>query len=617
MVSMLVHSTTVATNALLTRTGLARAALVTNEGFRDVLEIGRQRRPELYDLTARRPPPLVPRKGRFTVRCRIDRKGREFEPFDLKGASRVAKEVVDGGFESVAVCFLNSHLNPVHERLMKGVLLRTGFRGHLSVSTEVDNESREYERTSTTVVNAALSPGVSRYLDSLERSLKRMGYRCPLYVMNSDGGTSTLGFASTRPVVALESGPAAGVVAASRLARALSLPRVLTFDMGGTTAKAGTVIDGEPEHTSEFEAAGRTHSGRSVAGSGYPVRGSFIDLAEVSAGGGTVAWADEAGDLKVGPRSAGSVPGPASYGKGGTDPTVTDANLLLGRLGPSSLLGGEMSLFPTLAHRSFSALADRLGWSVEEAAKGVVRLVNGGMSKALSMVTRERGRDPRTFTMVAFGGAGPMHACDLADEMGVEKIMVPVHAGLFSAYGLTSGALRRTYVAPAPKARASLRRAFESLEEEARRDARDDEWGAVSFTRSVEARYRDQSHELLVAYNGNGSLERSFVLKHREMYGFSTRDAVEAVNLRLTMTAAGNEGVPLKSNWEGKPASSGPMRRAWVGGRDGKVKVFTREAMNPGDSGRGPCVIAEYDSTLVVNQGWRWTLEEFGTRLSR
>jgi N-methylhydantoinase A len=614
--SLISHATTLATNALLTHAGLARTALVTNDGFRDILEIGRQRRPEIYDLNTRRPPPLVERRDRLTAKCRIAADGTELEPLNLEEAEALAKRVVDGKFESIAICFLNSFLNDIHERQVKDFLLSRGFRGHISISTDVDRAYREYERTSTTVVNAVLSPLMAGYLSSLRASLSRSRIRAPVYVMGSDGGASTIAFASSRPVSVIESGPAAGVIASKVLAGKLSLDRVLTFDMGGTTAKAGTVIDGEPDIIGEFEAAGRTHSGQSIKGSGYPVRGQFIDLAEVSAGGGTVAWADEAGELKAGPRSAGSDPGPACYGRGGREPTVTDASVLLGRLSPEALLGGAMKIKRELAVRSISKLAVTLQQTPEECAKGILRLVNDSMARAISLVSLERGRDPRDFTLVAFGGAGPMHACDLAEEMGVTDVVVPIHAGLFSAYGLLVGELTRSFSAPVTRPGNDLQGAFRRLEENARRNMHSEGFGTIRVIRFVEARYVGQSHELQLPYRSEASLRGSFDKRHKELYGFSTRDQVEVVSIKVTAIVPRPAQLMLKSD-RNHPRAHSRKREAWIGGRNRRVSVFPGESLLPGSHGAGPCIIEEYDSTLVVNPSWRWRAEEYGTRMTR
>ena len=360
-VALVSHATTIATNALLTHTGLAKTALITNQGFRDVLEIGRQRRPEIYNLDTKRPKQLVDRRNRFTVKGRrlVDGSGRT--PLAESDLLKVSKEIAQRGLESAAVAFLNSYVNPSDETKAEKILRRSGFKGHIDISSRVDPQYREYERTSTTVVNASLVPLMSQYLHGFQNELEWIGFHCAFYVMNSDGTASTLAQASKRPISIIESGPAAGVLASASLASQLSLSKVITFDMGGTTAKAGTIIEDRPDLSYEFEAAGRSYHGRSIKGSGYPVRQPFIDLAEVSAGGGTVAWLDEAGVLKVGPESAGADPGPAAYGKGGSQATVTDANIVAGRINPSQMLGGDLKLHDDLAVAAIRRLTRKLG----------------------------------------------------------------------------------------------------------------------------------------------------------------------------------------------------------------------------------------------------------------
>ena len=614
--SLISHATTLATNALLTHTGLARTALITNEGFRDVLEIARQRRPELYDLETRRPVPLVERRDRLTVPSRMGADGAELEPLEEEASASVADEVLNGRYQSAAICFLNSYLNDVHERKMRKALRAKGFGGHISISSEVDREYREFERMSTTVVNAALSPLMSGYLSSLQAAFRRSKFRARVYVMNSDGGASTASHASTRPVTVIESGPAAGVIASKMLAKRLSIGMLLTFDMGGTTAKAGTVIKGEPDIINEFEAAGRTHSGRSIRGSGYPVRGQFIDLAEVSAGGGTIAWVDSAGELQAGPESAGSDPGPACYGGGGTEPTVTDANVVLGRLNPASLLGGAMRIHSDLARLSMRRLSTRLKLDETEVAIGILRLVNNSMARAISMVTVERGRDPRDFAMAAFGGAGPMHACDLAEEMGIREVIIPVHAGLFSAYGLLAGELTRTFTAPVMEAEPRLETRFRELEDEARRQMRSEGFARFRLSRFFEGRYLGQSHELLLPFTADQAARAAFDAKHKALYGYSLPDKLEAVNIHVRATVVRRSPRALRSHGTMAP-SSYTTRRAWVGGAHSQTPVHTRESLRPGAQGHGPCIIEEYDSTLIVNPSWKWSMEEYGTRLVR
>jgi N-methylhydantoinase A len=614
-VRFIAHATTLATNALLTGAGLPRIALVTNDGFRDLLEIGRQRRPEIYDLNTRRAPPLVKRKDRLTVKCRISAEGEEVAKLDSVGALRVARYIRRQRFSAVAICFLNSYINPKHELEMKEALNSAGYAGHVSVSSEVDREYREYERFSTTAVNACLSPLVASYLGTLESDLLALGVKAPLYMMNSDGGMGTARAAASRPVGVVESGPAAGVLAARQLARTRGASRVLSFDMGGTTAKAGTIIDGEPDLVNEFEAAGRTHSGRSVRGSGYAVRGRFVDIAEVSAGGGTVAWVDEEGGLAVGPRSAGSAPGPACYGSGGKEATVTDANVVLGRISPTHLLGGRMAIHKELAETAVGIVAQRLDLTVQETALGIIRLANNSMAKAIAIVSVERGRDPREYTMIAFGGAGPAHCCDLAEELGIRDVLVPIHSGLFSAYGLLTADISRWFTLPLDRSGSDVEAKLNELKKLAQ-DAmtKDDlhDYGAVVY---IDVRYRGQSHELTIPYRGPGEVAVDFRRRHRELYGYSSDDPIEAVNLRMSAVAKRDAKLPsvVPVGRRGAPS----RRSAFLGAGLCDAQVLVRENLRDGETGRGPSIIEEYDSTLVVNPGWRWRADRGAVRLWR
>ncbi|MDH2899954.1 MAG: hydantoinase/oxoprolinase family protein [archaeon] len=629
-VGLISHSTTVATNALLTHTGLAHTALITNEGFRDVLEIGRQRRAELYDLENKRPVPLVRRRDRFTLNGRILSDGSEEQPLSKSQLRKMTRLILEGGYESVVVAFLNSYANQKHEIEVSHFIKNAGFGGHIDISSEVSREYREYERFSTAVVNACLSPLVSSYLANLSSMLKKEKLKAPIYVMNSDGSASTIRNSAKYPVLMIESGPAAGVLASRYISGLVSLPNILTFDMGGTTAKAGAVVNYEPDVAYEFEAAGQTHSGRSIKGSGYPVRAPFIDLAEVSAGGGTIAWVDDAGALKVGPKSAGSDPGPAVYGKGGKEPTVTDANVVLGRINPDFLLGGAMRLDRNLGFDSLrTKIAERLGMNVQEAAQGIIRIVNNTMARAISIVSVERGRDPRDFSLIAFGGAGPIHACDLAEELEISRIVLPEHAGLFSAYGLLTADLERNFVLPVMKdlSNAELDAHFSKLRHIARKTLEEED---IAFSRFksielVDARYHGQSYQIPIRYSRKGGLEaikRQFNARHKELYGYSSNDEVEIVSTKLRaiipsakpkLTTKGRNY--LQNAIEHSTGLSYPSevktRRAWLSGKYHDVRAFSRDLLEAGSRGKGPCIIEEYDSTAVINPSWYWKIDRY------
>ncbi len=431
------HGFTVASNAILERSG-EPTALITTEGFRDVLELARIRTPRLYDLYYRKPVPLVERRLRLEVKERVNFQGEVLSALEMADVERVAAFLSAEEIRSVAISLIHAYANPDHENRIASFLKSRIPDLNLSVSSSLLPEMGEYERTSTTVINAYVRPIVSSYLTELKQKVEKMGVRVPLTVMQSSGGLAPVELAAEKPMYCVESGPAAGVVAAFHLGRRLGLGDMITFDMGGTTAKASIIEDGEMLRAPEYEVGGGMSVGhRLLKGSGYILRVPTIDLAEVSAGGGSVAWIDKGGALQVGPRSAGAVPGPVCYDNGGSDPTVTDANVLLGYLNPDYLLGGEFPINRSSAER---ALLDKvgklLGMDATETAYGVHRLVNSNMARAVSAVSQERGRDPRRFTLVAFGGGGPVHAAGLARTLGIKTIIVPPSPGVFSAFGL-------------------------------------------------------------------------------------------------------------------------------------------------------------------------------------
>ena len=430
------HGTTVATNALIERKGV-KVALVTTEGFRDILELGRIRTPTLYDLDFRKPEPLVPRRLRFEVAERTSGKGEILLPVDQDGLDRLAGRLREEGVRAVAVCFINAYVNPKNELDAARRLLELLPGIPVSASAQLLPQVQEYERTSTTVVNAYLRPVVETYLEALSTWMARVGLRVPLNVMQSNGGVLPARLAGANPVYIIESGPAAGVVGAQRMAGGQTLGNVMVLDMGGTTAKASLIEDGNFVIMPESEVGGDAAIGhRLLPGAGYPVQVPTIDIAEVGAGGGSIAVVDAAGGVRVGPRSAGASPGPVCYGLGGDQPTVTDANLVLGYLNPKNLVGGDLVLDATKAETAIAELGARLDRSTTETAYGIHLIANANMMRALSSVSTERGRDPSGFTLVTIGGSGGVHAAGLAETLSIRRILVPPVAGLFSALGL-------------------------------------------------------------------------------------------------------------------------------------------------------------------------------------
>ncbi len=614
-IEQVAHSSTIATNALLgqMQLELPRVAFVTTHGFRDVIEIGRQNRSEVYNLFVRRPKPLAAREDRITVRERIDYRGNVSIALQEDEVDRVVREVVARRPQAVAIGLLHSYANDAHERRLALALADALPDVPVTHSAFIDPEYREYERFSTAVVNAALSPIVRRYVERLGCGLRARGIDAPLYVMQSNGGMAAAQSASLRPAATIESGPAGGVIGAAYLARQTAAQRVLSFDMGGTTAKAGTIVNGAVQIATEFEAAGATHSGRSVKGSGYPVRFPFVDLAEISAGGGTIAWADDAGALRVGPISAGADPGPACYGRSDRA-TVTDANLVLGRLNPHALAGGTFAIDGSRSRSAIAALAQRVGLSAEATAAGIVRIVDAQMAKVLRIVTVERGLDPRDFSLTAFGGNGPLHACALADELGIRHIVVPPDPGVFSAYGLLVAELRASFVHPVLRLADAVpaheaRSIFERMENEGRRTLAEQgaEEQRMQFVREYEARYRGQSFELDVPYSADpAEVVRLFHAQHERRYGYAVRtEPVELVNARLTAVASLAAPPDLPAQPEQPAHSAAPeMRGLWLDGAYVPTPVHRRELLGGSADIRGPALIEQDDACTYVAPHW-------------
>ncbi len=593
-----VHGSTIATNAVLERRG-ARVALAATAGFEDILRIGRQTRPELYNLFVEAPRPIVDPALTFGVTERMSADGRALVPVDLAGVERLGAQLRDLGVEIVAVCFLHSYANSRHERQVARRLTRAGLA--VSMSSAVLQEHREYERWSTTLVNAYVAPLVERYLARLGRALGRRR----LSIMQSNGGSISAAAARSQPVRTVLSGPAAGVVGARAVAAAAGISRLISFDMGGTSTDV-SLVDGAIAMTAE-----------STIGD-FPVRLPVIDIHTVGAGGGSIARIDAGGALRVGPRSAGAVPGPACYGTG-TDLTVTDANLLLGRLDPDAFLGGRMRLAVRRAHEAAAGLADRIGLSVPNLAEGVVRVANAGMERAIRVVSVERGYDPRGFALVAFGGAGGMHACEIAHELGMRAVIVPRHAGVLSALGMLMADVTRDYSATVLRTSALLTRRdlagrLERLVATAARDLRADGFGPrrSAIARRLDVRYVGQSHEITVDWSPR--YEDEFHRAHARRYGYADpARPTEVVAIRVV--ASGLTPKPALPFTPPRPRRLPPpaaVRDGRFGGRSWRTATWRWDDLPCGVRGSGPAVIAGAEATVVVPPGARFTLDGFG-----
>jgi N-methylhydantoinase A len=526
-VTFVVHATTVATNAII-EGKIARSGFVTTEGFRDLLEIARQVRPTLYDTQFEKPKPLVPRDRAVVVDERLGPKGEVLRPLEDDSVRDAAAILRREEVESVAVCLLHAHVNSEHERRVGAILTEELPGIPISLSSEVAPEFREYLRASTTVINAVIRPIVERYLRRIEARLVEAGVGVRLLVMQSSGGTFGSRSAAVRPVFMVESGPAAGVIASAHLGETVGLPDLLSFDMGGTTAKVGLIRDGRPSVTKDYTLGGDAGAGVGGMGrSGYPVQTPVVDLVEIGSGGGSIAWVDSGGLLRVGPQSAGADPGPVCYRRGGVEPTVTDANLVLGRLNPAFFLGGEITLDVDGAARAIEERCARpLGFSLTEAANGIVEIANAAMVNALNLISIQRGYDPRNFVLVAFGGAGPVHANALARDAEMPTLLIPRGPGIFSATGLLTTDLERDASTPIMRRVDDLdhdevAEAFARLEHQGRVELERERLvgDAVEFRRQVDLRYVGQSFELTIPA-GDDLLER-FHVEHDRTYGFS------------------------------------------------------------------------------------------------
>lgn len=591
-VEVFAHGTTAATNTLLERRG-ARTAMLTTDGFRDVIEIGRQNRAELYDLAAAKPPPLVPRSRRLTLVERTTMAGVEVAP-TAEALADLVEQLREMAPTSVAICLLFSFAHPSNERAVAAAIRAALPDVHVSVSSEVLPEFREYERFSTTVADAYLAPSLSRYLARLRTRAMDAGLPNPL-VMQSSGGVLGVDEAAGQAVGALLSGPAGGVVGAAYVAAASGYPHVLTFDMGGTSTDVAAVLDGGIQSTTESVVAG------------VPIKLPMVDVHTVSAGGGSIAWVDDGAVLRVGPRSAGADPGPAAYGKGGGLPTTTDANLLLGYLPDGLELGGAVRLDLACAETAMTALASRLGLALVEAAEGVVRVANSQMIAALRVISVERGLDPRDFALVAYGGAGPLHACAVAEELGMTHILVPRLSGVLSALGLVISDLRRDYVRSVIGRPDTVSAAFDALQDQAGKDL-----PAASLRRFADARYVGQSFELTVPGADVSTIGEAFQRAHFRRYGYHNPHAsVEVVNVRLVATV----DVPRPRLDEAPVAGDAcvgtrtvRMDGSWV-----HAPVLSRPLMGCGSTVEGPAVVELAEATCVLRPGWSGRIDQTGT----
>jgi N-methylhydantoinase A len=589
-----IHGTTVATNALLERRG-ARTALITTQGCRDVLEIARQNRDELYSLSPEPRNPLIPRSLRFEAPERLDWRGEVVSPLDVHALESVLDEIAEQGVESVAVCFLFSFLNPDHECEAGRRIRARGFG--VSLSHEIAPEYREYERTSTVCANAFVAPVMAAYIERLKTRLEEFGAG-RLWVMQSSGGALRAAEASANAVKTALSGPAGGVVAATRIARDAGLERIMTFDMGGTSTDVA-LIDGQAETMRTGQVAG------------MPLLTPMLDIHTVGAGGGSVARIDRGGALRVGPESAGADPGPVAYGRGDRL-TVTDANILLGRLPESTLLAGSVPLDLERVRGYFQRFGAEMGLSPHQAAQGILDVVNAQMARALRHVSTERGHDPSDYTLVSFGGAGGLHACALAEALQMGRVLVPRHPGAFSALGLAYANVRREYARSFflrvdQEDSMTLDQALNHLEQSARAELRADgiPESSIRVLRFVEARYVGQSFALRLNYRALSGVSRAFHRAHRARYGHAdSSEPVEIVTIGLTAEAATANAPRIHPALPDSPARPIDSQRVYFAGDFIDCPIYARADIARDDRLRGPAIIVQEDATTWIPPGW-------------
>ncbi|MCC7320928.1 MAG: hydantoinase/oxoprolinase family protein [Rubellimicrobium sp.] len=619
-VDFLAHGTTVVINALTERKG-ARVGLITTRGFRDVLEIGRGNRPDFFNLMYRKPAPFVERYLRREVPGRMDFHGAEQVPLDLSGLPRIVADFQADGVTAVAVCLIHAYANPAHEAAVLAELHRLWPGVTAVASHQITREWREYERSSTTVLSAYVQPAAERYLERLEQGLKAQGYRGALYIMQSNCGVDTVASIRQTPITMVESGPASGFWGAAELGRIIGEPDVLALDIGGTTAKCSLIKGGHVAIKTDYWIE------RDRKSAGYPIMVPVVDLVEIGNGGGSIAWVDDFGKLHVGPQSAGASPGPAAYGRGGTDATTTDANLALGRINRDYFCGGTVTADMGALGTALGGLAGRLGMTESEVARGIVRIANSNMVNALKLVSVNRGFDPRDFTLVVFGGGGPMHGVALGQELGVKKVVVPRGAPVFSAWGMLMSDLRRDYfvteLMDADNA-AALGALLDATEARARADFAREGVAAdkVAMTRFIRARYQNQEFAVEVALPNaplDAAVMRRLIADFHEAYEreytYRLEAGVEIIGIHLI--AASEVGkleiVPLPTTGAGvDQAIKGrrPVDYATEGVHDATIYDGTR--LEPGMRLTGPAVIEDPGTTIVVHPGNRAHMDAFG-----
>jgi len=618
-----VHGTTIVINAITERKG-AKVGLLTTEGFRDILEIGRGNRPDFFNLEYRKPVPFVPRYLRREVPERISYKGLESKPLDLSGLPAILDDFRADGVEAIAICFINSYANPAHEEAVLAKVKELWPQVSVVASYQITREWREYERTNTAVLSAYVQPIAHRYLDSLTGCLAEAGMSCTPYIMQSNCGVDTVKSAREIPITMIESGPASGVWGAAALARLIGEPNAIAIDIGGTTAKCGLITQGEVKLNTNYMVE------RTETSAGYPVTVPVVDLVEIGNGGGSIAWVDEFQRLHVGPQSAGAVPGPVSYGAGGTEATTTDANLALGRINPDYFCGGTLVADMAAVDRALDKLATTLSTGRQEAARGIIRIANNNMVNAIKLISVNRGHDPRDFTLIAFGGGGGMHACALAKELGIKKAVIPSLSGVFSAWGMLLSDLRRDYLQTqivelaGPEGAAQINQAFTILEERAIQEfvAENIDRSRVHFLRYGRCRYQNQEHSVEIELPDGAitagqieAIRERFDADYEREYTYRLTAPAELVCYHLVAIAEVDKLKPEKRLTTGRQlaeAVKGQREVDYVEAGVHQATIYNGDLLEPGMGFVGPAIIEESGTTIVIPPGLPCHVDDYG-----
>ena len=621
-IDIMAHGTTVVINALTERKG-AKTALITTKGFRDVLEIGRGTRPAFFNLAYQKPEPFVPRYLRYEVNERIDYHGEITTSLNLSDLLGILTNMSDESVEAIAICTLNSYKNPIHEQQIADEIRRlTGDQFDIICSHQISREWREFERTSTTVLSAYVQPIASRYLENLSQGLKKQDFKGQLYVMQSNCGVDTLESAKQVPITMVESGPASGFWGAAELGRVIGEPNIIALDIGGTTAKCTLINEGKVPISSDY------YIERTQLKAGYPIMIPVVDLVEIGNGGGSIAWVDEFDKLHVGPKSAGAKPGPVAYGRGGTQPTTTDANLVLGRINPDYFCGGEVKADMPKVNLALETLANQLNMSKNQVAQGIVRIANNNMVNALKLVSGNRGHDPRDFTMVAFGGGGAMHACALAAELGIKKVVIPATASVFSAWGMLMSDIRRdrmmTYLSPWMSEKITdINQQMNTLYQELKQafEQEDLPQDKTSFEFFARFRYQNQEHSIevelpqVLTADSIEEIKQKFQDKYEQEYTYRLNTEVEIVGLHLVGKCDIGKIKLAKQNQSGRLLNEtikGERMVDYAIEGTHNATIYNGDLLEPQMNFPGPAIIEQTGTTVVVHPNQLVTVDEYG-----